>query len=162
MQMVQWIEHKTTAYHYDGVRISPLTKKQLEPSDEVITDMMEIQNTQDGSILIVPITLRDQKLGSITLHREKNEAPWTSADLSVVNDAITQVAVALDNARLLEETQRSATREQLIGEITLKIRETLDIETIAKTATEEIRKALDLPEVNIHLGNSTKDVQPRS
>jgi GAF domain-containing protein/HAMP domain-containing protein len=157
-----WIEQKTTAYRFDGVRITPLTENQLEPSDETKTDVMEIQNTQDGSILTVPITLRDQKLGSITLHRENKEAPWTSADLSVVNDAITQVAVALDNARLLEETQRSATREHLIGEITLKIRETLDIETIAKTATEEIRKALDLPEVNIHLGNSTKDAQPRS
>jgi GAF domain-containing protein len=63
---------------------------------------------------------------------------------------------------LLDETRRNAAREQLIGEITVKIRETLDIETVAKTATEEIRKALDLPEVNIHLGKPTTDTEPRS
>jgi GAF domain-containing protein/HAMP domain-containing protein len=158
----RWIENRIKAYHFDGIRITPATENQLVTSKEINPDVPEIHNTQGSSILTVPITLRDQKLGSITLRRDHNETPWTSADLSVVNDAISQVAVALENARLLDETRRSATREQLIGEITRKIRETLDIETIAKTATQEIREALDLSEVKVHLGNPTKDVQPRS
>ena len=158
----RWIENRIKAYHFDGIRITPATENQLEISKEIAADVPEIHNTKGSSILTVPITLRDQKLGSITLRRNHNETPWTSADLSVVNDAITQVAVALENARLLDETRRSANREQLIGEITRKIRETLDIETIAKTATQEIREALDLSEVKVHLGNPTKDVQSRS
>jgi GAF domain-containing protein len=67
------------------------------------------------------------------------------------------LGIALDGARLYLDAQRLAFREQLTGEITSRIRETLDIETVLRTAAQEIQKSLDLPEVVISLGRPEGD-----
>jgi hypothetical protein len=62
------------------------------------------------------------------------------------------LGVALDTARLYEETQERAERERMVGEITSHMRETLDLETVLQTAAREMRRALDLAEVEMRLG----------
>ena len=62
-----------------------------------------------------------------------------------------QLGLALESARLYQETQRRAAREQLVGEIGSRVRETLDLETMLKTTVQEVRQALDLPEVVVRL-----------
>jgi dUTPase len=55
------------------------------------------------------------------------------------------VAYALDNARLLDELQRRAAREQSIGEISTKISEANDIDSILRSTVEELgRKLINL------------------
>ena len=54
-------------------------------------------------------------------------------------------------ARLLETTQQRAMNEQLIREMTDQIRQTLDIETIIKTAAKEISSKLGLAAIDIQL-----------
>jgi hypothetical protein len=63
----------------------------------------------------------------------------------------------LESARLHQDTQRRAAREQLIGDVTARIRETLDMETMLKTAAQEVRQALGLPEVTIRLASRPTD-----
>ncbi|HVN16111.1 MAG TPA: hypothetical protein VMT73_10265, partial [Anaerolineales bacterium] len=53
---------------------------------------------------------------------------------------------------LLEETQRNAARDQLIANVSSRIRETLDMETVLQTAATELRKAFGLQEAEIRLG----------
>jgi GAF domain-containing protein len=62
-----------------------------------------------------------------------------------------QAAIALESMRLLEETRYRAERERLVGKITARMRETLDLETVLMTAAQEIRQELDLPEVVVRL-----------
>jgi GAF domain-containing protein len=59
----------------------------------------------------------------------------------------------MESARLYEEIQLQAAREQMVGEITGRIRETLDIETVLHTAAQEIYQALGLRDVTIKLDN---------
>jgi hypothetical protein len=65
-----------------------------------------------------------------------------------------QAAIALESMRLLDETRRRATRERLTSEVTARIRETLGMETVLKTAVQEVRQALGPPEVVIRLATS--------
>jgi GAF domain-containing protein len=53
-----------------------------------------------------------------------------------------QVGQALENSRLLEETQRRAEREHLVSEITTKLRASNDPQIILQTAMKELREAL--------------------
>jgi GAF domain-containing protein len=53
-----------------------------------------------------------------------------------------QVALALENARLFDQTQRRAQRERLISEIAGKMRAAPDVEGILRTTVQEIRRAL--------------------
>jgi len=43
-------------------------------------------------------------------------------------------------------------REQMLGDLTSRMRESLDIDTILRFAVKEIRSALGLEEVEVHLG----------
>jgi hypothetical protein len=58
----------------------------------------------------------------------------------------------MERVSLYEETVHRAEHEQMVGDITVKLRETLDIDTILQTAAREFRKALALAEVEVRLG----------
>jgi len=70
---------------------------------------------------------------------------------------IDQLGVALDSARLFEETQERAERERLVGDLTSRMRASLDIDTVLQTAAQEIRRALNLEEVEVRLGTEEQE-----
>jgi GAF domain-containing protein len=106
------------------------------------------ENTRSN--LAAPVKVRDNIIGVIDAH--KTEGAWTPEEIAFVETLTEQMGVALESARLYQDTQRRAAREQLVGEITSRMRETLDIETVLKTATDQMRRALDLNEVEVRLG----------
>ncbi|HFD39822.1 MAG TPA: hypothetical protein ENJ31_08285 [Anaerolineae bacterium] len=63
----------------------------------------------------------------------------------------TQIGLALEYARLLDETRRRADREQLLSEVTARMREVLDMDTVLRTAAREIEQRLGLYDVTIRL-----------
>ena len=69
-------------------------------------------------------------------------------------------ASALENTRLVEEAQQRAERERVVGQITTRMRETLDIETILKAAVKEMRQSLELrKEVRLQLSGENKSIE---
>jgi hypothetical protein len=69
-----------------------------------------------------------------------------------MDTVIDQLETALDSARLYEETQVQAQNERMISEISSQMRETLDIESVLQTAARELRRVLNLAEVEIRMG----------
>ncbi|MBN1667444.1 MAG: GAF domain-containing protein [Anaerolineales bacterium] len=102
--------------------------------------------------LAVPIRVRDNVIGVIHTHKSRSQGRWTEEEIKLVESVIEQLGVTLDSARLYEETQKQAQSERLIGEVTARMRQTLDIESVLKAATRELRTALDLAEVEIRMG----------
>jgi len=87
-----------------------------------------------------------------------SEAQPLSADQHELLETLTeQLGVALESARLYQDTQRRAAQERLVGEVTSHIRESLNIETVLKTTASEIRQALDLDMLTIRLAMSETD-----
>ena len=103
------------------------------------------------STLVVPIMLRGQPIGALGVRDTGDGREWTSDDVAVAEAIAEQLALAADNLRLLDETQRRAAHERLTGQVATRVRETLDVESVLKTAVQEVRQALDLPEVVISL-----------
>jgi GAF domain-containing protein len=108
------------------------------------------------SALAVPIKLRDQVIGVIDLHEIEAEREWTADDVALVMAVADQAAQALENARLLEQTQQRARREQLIAEITTKVRAAPDVESILRTGVQEIRRVLGTSHGVIRLSQATR------
>jgi GAF domain-containing protein/HAMP domain-containing protein len=107
--------------------------------------------------LIVPVSLGDQTLGSIQVHRDHADQ-WTSEEIALLRTLADQLGLALENARLFDDSQRRAAREQLISEATSRLRGSLDIDTVLQTAVREIGDALGLAEVQIRIkGISGRD-----
>ncbi|NIO71748.1 MAG: hypothetical protein GTN71_22650, partial [Anaerolineae bacterium] len=69
-----------------------------------------------------------------------------------------QVALTLENRRLFEETRRSARREQIIREITTKMRGSTDLDTILQTTVQELAKVLGTSRTFVQLGTAPQSV----
>jgi len=92
------------------------------------------------SSLAAPVKVRDHVIGVIDAH--KAEGAWTPEEIALVETLTEQMGVALESARLYQDTQRRAVQERLVGEITTRMRETLDLQTVLKTTVSEIGKTL--------------------
>lgn len=103
------------------------------------------------STLYMPIQLRQATIGVLEMKFDLDIVPEHFINIS--QSIAERLAYALDNARLLEQTHQRAQREQLLREIGTQMMETLDMQTILRIASEQIRLSLDLPEVTIRLGS---------
>ncbi len=109
------------------------------------------QNAADG--LLVPLVLHGQTIGKIVLKRKGAVASWSERERSLVEKVADQVALALENTRLVDETRKSALRDQVIANVSARVRETLDVEAVLRTATTELRRVFDLKEAEISIGS---------
>jgi GAF domain-containing protein/HAMP domain-containing protein len=98
--------------------------------------------------LDVPITLRDQVIGQIKLEGEDD---WNNEERALIEAVATQAALALENARLLEESQQLAVRERLISEIGAKIWASTTVDSILQTAVREIGRVMNATEAAIEI-----------
>jgi GAF domain-containing protein len=105
----------------------------------------------------VPIVIREQPIGNITL--DTGEKELSAEEIAVVDAITTQIALALENARLLEQTTRRAERERKVLDITSKIRSTNDIDRMIQIAVDELQLALGAARAQVIL-NATQDLEP--
>jgi transcriptional regulator of acetoin/glycerol metabolism len=106
----------------------------------------------------VPIKLRDQVVGVLDLNFEdQSVSPET---LTLVEEIAGRLALALENARLLDETRQRAQRDRLIADITAQVRASMDIERILKTAVQGIGAALGTDRAFIQLETGQQQAAP--
>ena len=109
----------------------------------------------------VPIQLREQVIGSLTIEADPHhEMPaggpaWTAEEMSIIQAAANQAAQALENARLLEETQTRAERERIAASIASKVWASTDADAILQTLLRELGGSLPISEGLIQI-----DLQP--
>lgn len=99
----------------------------------------------------LPISVRDQTVGLVHFSKGAAKQNWTEDELAMLRTIVEQLGIALDSSRLYAETQHRAEQERLIGEITSRMRETLDVEAVLQTAAEEIYQSLNLENLVIQL-----------
>jgi GAF domain-containing protein len=108
---------------------------------------------EEGEGLNIPLVLHGQKIGIIKLKRKGVIASWSERERVLVEKIADQVSLALENSRLVDEAQKNALRDQLIAATSSRVRETLDIESVIRTAATELRKVFDVKEAEIGIGS---------
>ncbi len=103
---------------------------------------------ETSDVLSVPLLLRGQEIGQITL---ESLNAWDPEDIAWVEAVATQAALALENARLLEEGQAMANRERLAAEISARIWHSTTMDGVLQTALQELGNILDASEATIEL-----------
>ncbi len=112
------------------------------------TTKSPIPASEPGQEVQINLNLRDQSIGQIRL---ETDGEWTQEDQAWVEALATQVAISLENARLLEESQQSALRERLSASIVQKIWSSNSVDTILQTAVRELGRALEASDATIEL-----------
>jgi transcriptional regulator with GAF, ATPase, and Fis domain len=114
--------------------------------------------SDDGvSTLAIPIKVGDEIVGVVDVRRQKGATEWSREEIELLETLSEQLGVALESARLYQETQRRELRERLVGEISGRFRSTLDVDTILQTAAQDIREALGLSRMTVQLGMEGRD-----
>lgn len=121
--------------------------------DDMQTAGKESAIIQEEETVSIPVTVQEGEgvLGVVRLRKPDGAGGWTPDQVSLMQDIIQQLGVALERARLYQDSQRVATRERLVGEATGRMRQTLDVEAVLKMAADEIYQALQLDEIVVRL-----------
>ena len=109
----------------------------------------------------IPLKIRDKMVGVLNFYKDASrpesegevaDVPaWTPDETRLLERLVEQMGLALESARLYEDTQRTAARDRLLAQVVGRVRETLDVEAVLRTLAHEVREALDLPEVVVRL-----------
>lgn len=143
---------KATGYKFDGVRTVPLDSKEAIEKQKEIPQTGSLSLDKAPRDLSIPIKFRGQVIGVLDVKPKTGNRKWTQDDLTLLQAAAERTALALENTRLLETSQRRASRERTIGEISTKIGAVSDLESIMQTAVEELgRKIGGAAEVTLEL-----------
>jgi len=108
------------------------------------------------SQLGVPLKIGARVIGAMDIQHGRAHA-FSPEDISVLEILGDQLAVAIQNAQLFQQTLRRAQREQAVLTITSKIRASDDIETMLQTAIRELRKTLGARRGRIRLADRLRD-----
>ncbi|MBM3126196.1 MAG: HAMP domain-containing protein [Chloroflexi bacterium] len=101
--------------------------------------------------IVVPVKLRDQIIGTLKVQAPEKNRPWSRDEIKLANAVSERLSIALENARLIQESQKLAIKEQTISEVTSKIGESILLENVLKTAVEELGRAMPGSEVILNL-----------
>src|SRR5690606_22459019 len=75
--------------------------------------------------LAAPIQVRGEAIGRLEVQDDRETRQWTAEEVALVQAVTNRLALAAENLRLLDETQRRAAQERLVGEVTARMRQTL-------------------------------------
>lgn len=139
------LSYKSSEQGITAEKLSQLPRMEMLGKGQPILS----REDENQTTLTLPISLRNQVFGAISMKINLENVP--SNFVGLVENTTNRLAVALENARLLEDVQERAEREHAVSEISSRIRTAPDIERIMQTAVAELGRTLNVDEVTIQL-----------
>jgi GAF domain-containing protein len=150
---------------YDGLNIRPSQAGQIPSSAEMAPP------ANDPYVLHQKIVYQEIPIGTLVLTKPSDQGAWSVAEKKFVQSVAAQIALAVENTRLLDENQRRAQSEQMLGAISAHAHASLDLDAVMKISVQEIGRALGAMRVEMRLetenpnsngNNAMNAAQPRN
>jgi GAF domain-containing protein len=141
-----------------GGVVSPLARGLGDRSGEAARTGQVVIGTDNAVAL--PIRIGERVVAVLDAQLPQDMDAWPPEQLALLEALSEQIAQTMERARLYRDTQRRAAREQLISQVTGRVRESLDIEQVLQTATEEFYQALELQDLTISLTVAEPESNP--
>ncbi|MFW6359276.1 MAG: GAF domain-containing protein [Chroococcales cyanobacterium] len=103
-----------------------------------------------SSSLLIPIATKKDVIGFLACFSQQPRC-WLTGEMTFLQSLTHSLEIAIAQAKLYEQTQKQATREKLVNQITLQTRHSLDLETILTEAIAQLLSALEVDRCLIHL-----------
>jgi len=142
-------------YHYAAPEATALDDKtMLEAAQRAATlDQVKAVKINGGAqAIIAPVKLRDATIGSLQVYPAEADKTWSKEDMAVVEAVIGELSQIADNIRLFDETRKRAAREQIIREITEKMRSAPNLETLIQITAQELGQRFSAEYALVDLG----------
>lgn len=136
-------------YAYDRVELQPGIPEDTGWLEEVRgTTTLSVMEREGAHWLLAPLMVQQQLVGTLAF---ESPHPWTEDQRRLADTVVDQLGLALENARLLEDTRLSAQRERARGEIVGRVRASVQIDAVLRSAVEELGRALQVETARIQL-----------
>lgn len=142
---------------YSNSLIQPLTKVLDRPEINAVLESGEaITETSDGvklavPTIAVPVKVRGVTVGVIDIRSINPNRRWEKTDIAAAQTIADRLAFALENARLIDESQKRVARERAISDMSSKIGSSMDVNTILQQTVHELGKLIGNSEVIIQM-----------
>jgi GAF domain-containing protein/HAMP domain-containing protein len=143
-------QEKLLGVRRTGTRAALLYSEGAKGKDSAIQNIDQLKLRGRGAVLSIPIQLRGEVIGSVDVRATDNRK-WDKDEMDIVAAIIERAAIAMENARLLQESQRRAAKEAKIGEVSTKISASINIRNVLQTAVEELGRALPGSDIVIQM-----------
>ncbi len=108
----------------------------------------------ETTIVAVPVKIREQIIGVLDIHYASSTIDPDTHDF--INTVANRLALSLENARLIQDTQKRASTEHLVRDITTKVQSYTSVDDILKATAGELGRSLGLSEVQVELHTPKK------
>ncbi len=173
---IRWFDHQTMQVHHlyefeHGKRLEippaplrPELTKRREPrvfgtaADMIAAGLHHMPGTdQAKSMINVQIIGSDRVLGIILLEDHEREHAYGPADVRLLQTVASSMGVALEAARLFDETQRRTRESAALAEVGRDISSTLDLATVMNRIAHHAKELLGANHSAIFLPEGGKD-----
>ncbi|MCA9936250.1 MAG: GAF domain-containing protein, partial [Anaerolineales bacterium] len=110
-------------------------KDVLDPRESTAVQQRRME-TNCGAIIVVPLQYGSRLMGTLTAINSPDEPDFNQKDVDLVMTLVNQTAVAIETARLYEETARRAQELAILYDVGQKITATLDLDMILDTIAQ--------------------------
>lgn len=138
--------------HHDPLLIEDVTAS-ISPLTENLRRILEQIGIK--SLVALPLSTSQGRLGFLLVTYKTREKIFTPQQMRFYQTVAQQMVIALENLRLLDASQRRLRREEIIREITSKIRSGTNVEDILKTTVTELGKVVGASRGGITLALKT-------
>ncbi len=121
----------------------------IETGKAAIQKFTDSQSGFPYTLITIPIKSRDLMLGSLKLRF--NSGQLSSNIIDLLESVASRLALAIENARLIEENQMKAARDQTVGDISAKVRAETDIDKVMLLVAAELGRSLGVSDVIVQL-----------
>lgn len=128
---------------------APVLAQSTSPAPDAAPD-----DGEDLNVFALPIQVRGNVLGTL---RARKAGTWSSHEAALLEDLGSQLGSALEGARLYEDTQRRAAREQAIRAVTDEMQLATDLESLMRITTQELIKILGGSHAYVQMIAETED-----
>jgi len=115
-----------------------------------IADNVEPGTDQALAAIVLPIIAGDRVLGAVIVESHKSESAFGSAEVQLLTTITASMGVALENARLFDETQRllreteqRATELDTVNAVSQQLATKLDVEALIAHVGEQVRNVFN-------------------
>ncbi|MEG4805266.1 GAF domain-containing protein [Microcoleus sp. ARI1-B5] len=110
--------------------------------------------------IIMPLMNGSELWGLLCIHQCDGSRNWNSSEIQFATQVGSQLSVGLEQADLLARTRQqtidlqwAAEQQRILFEVVAKIRESLDIDAIFKTATQEVCQFMQVDRIAVYRFN---------
>lgn len=133
---------------YQNLVVNDIYQANHSPCHVEILEQFQIK-----AYLTIPVFSGQKLWGILAAYQNSSTREWQDWEVNLLSQFTNNFGVAINQAEYLQEVQQTAEQEKTLAKVVHRIRKSLDLDTVFKTTTQEVRQLLQCDRVGVYRFN---------